>query len=251
MLEASSACPLGDLNKVVKLEEWAAVAAAPPGAYRYPHHHLHPPTPQPGPAPSGRQVGPLRNLRGGCPGSRHSRAPRVPWTPLCFASFRDRYLGASAPPFGGHGLVPGPTTTPRTSWALRLSQRLLNAHPKWPEDLPAADRHRPALRAPPEDHWPLHPSTGPHCHPGATSAAGNDKRSFVANEAPSGGGSAASNNDGPGGRSAAKAYASTPDSHPLRLTKDGECLPGLSEQLYIPHKTAMSGLMQLVRELYC
>ncbi|KAH8020283.1 hypothetical protein HPB51_025804 [Rhipicephalus microplus] len=65
------------------------------------------------------------------------------------------------------------------------------------------------------------------------------------------GGSAASNNDGPGGRSAAKAYASTPDSHPLRLTKDGECLPGLSEQLYIPHKTAMSGLMQLVRELYC
>ncbi|XP_050051236.1 uncharacterized protein [Dermacentor andersoni] len=218
MLEASSACPLGDLGKVVKLEEWAAAAAAPPGAYRYPHHHLHPPTPQPGPAPAGRQVGRYATSAG-VPGEPTLKGSPGPVDSSLLASFRDRYLGASAPPFGGMGPFLGPPPPPHF-----LGSAAESVASKGTSEVARRPAGRGSASASPASPAggslaPPH-VTRPALPPTATSAAGTDKRSFAANEHSSGGGSAGSNNDGPGGRTAAKAYASTPDSHPLRLTKD-------------------------------
>ncbi|KAG0425959.1 hypothetical protein HPB47_026903, partial [Ixodes persulcatus] len=109
MLEASSACPLGGLSKVVKLEEWAA--AGPP-SYRYQHHHHHH---QGGAgAASARQVAryacpPAGGAAG--PGEALKASPGPVDTSL-LASFRDRYLGAAAPPFGGMGPFLGPPPPP-------------------------------------------------------------------------------------------------------------------------------------------
>ncbi|KAH8020284.1 hypothetical protein HPB51_025805 [Rhipicephalus microplus] len=184
MLEASSACPLGDLNKVVKLEEWAAVAAAPPGAYRYPHHHLHPPTPQPGPAPSGRQVGRYATCAG-VPGEPTLKGSPGPVDSSLLASFRDRYLGASAPPFGGMGSFLAPPPPPHF-----LGSAAESAASKCTSEVARRPAGRGSASASPASpaggSLAPPPVNRPALPPGATSATGNDKRSFVANEAPSG-----------------------------------------------------------------
>lgn len=184
MLEASSACPLGDLGKVVKLEEWAAAAAAPPGAYRYPHHHLHPPTPQPGPSPTGRQVG--RYATGaGVPGEPTLKGSPGPVDSSLLASFRDRYLGASAPPFGGMGPFLGPPPPPHF-----LGSAADSAASKGTSEVTRRPAGRGSASASPASPaggaLAPPPVTRPALPPTATSAAGTDKRSFAANEPQSG-----------------------------------------------------------------
>lgn len=217
MLEASSACPLGDLGKVVKLEEWAA--AATPGAYRYPHHHHlhHHAPPQAGPAPAGhRQVGRYA-AASAVPGEATLKGSPGPVDSSLLATFRDRYLGASAPPFGSMGPFLGPPPP-----APFLGSAAESAAVKGTSEAARRTAGRGSSSASPASpaggSLAPPPATRP-APPLATSAA--DKRSFAANDPPSGGGTAGgANGDGVGSRTAAKAYASTLDTHPLRLTKD-------------------------------
>ncbi|KAL1428929.1 hypothetical protein MTO96_016677 [Rhipicephalus appendiculatus] len=170
-------------------------------------------------APRPARGGPLRNQRGGARGADTQGLPGSRGL-LAACKLQGQVPGRfGAPPFGGMGSFLGPPPPPHF-----LGSAAESAASKGTSEVARRPAGRGSASASPASpaggSLAPPPVTRPALPPGATSAAGTDKRSFAANEPSSGGGSAGSNNDGPGGRTAAKAYASTPDSHPLRLTKD-------------------------------
>ncbi|XP_042143040.1 DNA-binding protein D-ETS-3 [Ixodes scapularis] len=209
MLEASSACPLGGLSKVVKLEEWAA--AGPPG-YRYQHHHHHH---QGGAgAASARQVAryacpPAGGAAG--PGEALKASPGPVDTSL-LASFRDRYLGAAAPPFGGMGPFLGPPPPPPPTASFLGPADTSKGLPD-PRRISGKGSSSNSPPSPPDGALAPHPGTRPLLSK-LTLSSGSD--SWGSRESTVGGGSG--NNDG-GGRGG-KSYPTSLDNHPLMLTKD-------------------------------